>query len=828
MSIDFGKLLGGDPAGTVLPPREIFSVLPRKAQRYQYLRDVQAEVLGQWFERRNERDIIVKMNTGSGKTVVGLLILKSCLNEGRGPAVYVCPDNYLVQQVLHTAAELDIDVTDDPASGRFRRGQAILVINIYKLVNGRSVFGVGDEGSKIAIGSLVIDDAHACLSSTEGQFTMTLEGPDGAYAELFKLFRQDLYEQSEAGALDVEQYEPSKNMLVPYWAWINKGRDVMRILHPLRDTDGLKFVWPLLKENISLCHGVFGGGHLEISPRCLPIDVIPSFTNAERRVFMSATLADDSILVSDFDVDPKALDRPVTPSSASDIGDRMILVPQSLNPDVNDEDLKRFLKDLSTEYNVVVIVPSRYRAEFWADVADQTLAADNLHAGVEDLKRSHVGLVVMVNKYDGVDLPYDACRILAIDGLPDVRRRIDKIEEVALAGSDEILSQQVQRIEQGMGRGIRASDDQCVVLLMGRRLVSHLYTQGALDKFSPATRAQLELSERLSEQLGGKSLADLRQIMMYSLDQDTNWVRAGKGALVHVKYDASGKVRPLVLKQRQAFDAAQRRDYQGAVAALQEAIDQTANPKVRGWLKQQLAEYMHFLNPVDSQVVLRSAVNDNHLVLHPIEGISYTRLDTAHMNQGRQCAEHLTQCYPDGNKLVLAVHSLLDDLVFRPDTAPQFEAAMKALADLLGFRGQRPEAEYGRGPDVLWGVGALRYLVIECKNGATTQAISRSDCNQLSGSTNWFAQTYDGACERTPVMIHPVHIVEANAYPPAGMRVINQRKLDDLRASVLTFVQGVAASRRYGDPQEIAALLANQGLTGTLFVERFTVEFRAR
>ena len=40
------------------------------------------------------------MNTGSGKTVVGLIMLQSCLNENKGPAIYVVPDNYLVNQVL--------------------------------------------------------------------------------------------------------------------------------------------------------------------------------------------------------------------------------------------------------------------------------------------------------------------------------------------------------------------------------------------------------------------------------------------------------------------------------------------------------------------------------------------------------------------------------------------------------------------------------------------------------------------------------------------------------------------------------------------------------
>jgi hypothetical protein len=517
---------------------------------------------------------------------------------------------------------------------------------------------------------------------------------------------------------------------------------------------------------------------------------------------MSATIADESVLVSDFDLDTKALERLVTPSTASDIGDRMILTPQQLDPILNNQDLKEFFKALSKQYNTVVIVPSHTRAEFWKDVADQILTVENLYDGVEDLKADHVGLVVMVNKYDGIDLPYDACRILVIDGLPDVRRKIDKIQEGVLAGSDELLSQHIQRIEQGMGRAIRANDDQCIVFLMGRSLISRLYAYDALKK--------------------------LRTTIMYSLTHDTNWVRASKGALVHLRYEATGMARPLVLAQRSAFDAAQRRDYKQAVAALQEVANAQTDPRVKGWIKQQLAEYMHFTDPVKSQVILRSAVEANHMVLHPIEGISYTRLDTTKMNQARQCADYLVQTFADSNRLVLAVHSLLEDIIFKPETSEKFEEAMKQLAFLLGFKGQRPEAEFGSGPDVLWGIGSMEYLVIECKNGATAQAISKHYCDQLSGSMNWFAKRYSSDCHITPIMAHPVHIVEANAYPLTGMRVINERKLGELKDTVLAFVHALVSSDKYGDPEEIAGLLNNYNLTEARFVDRFTVAFRSK
>ena len=91
-----------------IEPREIFMTLPAKAPGYGYPRDVQSEVWKKWFELRNQKNVILKMNTGSGKTVVGLVMLQSCLNEDKGPAIYVVPDNYLVKQVIEEAKKLGI------------------------------------------------------------------------------------------------------------------------------------------------------------------------------------------------------------------------------------------------------------------------------------------------------------------------------------------------------------------------------------------------------------------------------------------------------------------------------------------------------------------------------------------------------------------------------------------------------------------------------------------------------------------------------------------------------------------------------------------------
>lgn len=65
----------------------------------------------------------------------------------------------------------------------------------------------------------------------------------------------------------------------------------------------------------------------------------------------------------------------------------------------------------SKPINVVVLVPSTKAAAVWESYADRIHYVKDLEAGVAELKTGHVGLVVLVNKYDGVDLPHEACEL---------------------------------------------------------------------------------------------------------------------------------------------------------------------------------------------------------------------------------------------------------------------------------------------------------------------------------------------------------------------------------------------------------------------------------
>lgn len=829
MPIDFSKLGGSDASETITEPRDLFNVLPGKRKgSYSYPRDVQAEVWAQWYARRSESDLTIKMNTGSGKTVVGLVLLKSCLNEGAGPAIYVAPSPPLVKQVLAEAQALGIETTEDPSSARYLSGKAILIVNIHKLINGMSVFGVGDEGVKIPIGSVVIDDAHACLVASEEQFSIRLPASNPAYKALLNAFYPDLESQSPSCALEIKDGDPDQNMVVPYWSWIDKQGKVLSALHAERKSDALKFNYPLLKDQLSLCNCVFGGGEVEITSRCLPIDRIPSFTSASRRIFMGATFGDDSILVTHFDAKPDSVQKPIVPTSSGDIGDRMILVPQELNPAITDPELKNYFKSRSKAVNVVVLVPSYRRAEFWSDVADAILRHETLMDGIAKLRAGHVGLVVLVNKYDGIDLPEDACRILVLDNLPDVRGRFDKFEQVLLQGSEQAIRDSMQRVEQGMGRGVRSNDDHCLVFLMGRSLTGQLYVRNAKKFFTPATRAQFDLSEKLAKLLQNPTLRQIHDVVVSFLQRDEGWVRPSKAAVVLAKHEPSTSLPLTALCQRQAFNAASRGDYRQACADIQRAVSEEKVQRIKGWLLWQLAGYEHRTDAARSQHTLKGALALNPQITRPMEGIEYIHMSGKLASQAALCLERLRENYTNQNAFIVDMNTHIDSLVFEPGTATRFENTLAEIAGLLGFTGQQPERDFGRGPDVLWSIGSQLFFVIECKNGAVVDTIDKHNCNQLTGSMTWFESKYGETCSAVPLMIHPAVVPEYAATLRPDTRIMNGERLAALRTALRDFAVALASKPRFGTETEAADTLSFHKLTAERFVAQYTVKPRAK
>jgi replicative superfamily II helicase len=131
----------------------------------------------------NEKDVVVKLHTGGGKTLVALLIAQSVMNETGEPVLYLAPTNQLVEQVLAKSADYGMPAVAyakrQPLPAEFLDAKSVLVGAYETVFNDRSKFGVrGSAQDPVKVGAIVLDDAHVALSSVREAFTLTISAED--------------------------------------------------------------------------------------------------------------------------------------------------------------------------------------------------------------------------------------------------------------------------------------------------------------------------------------------------------------------------------------------------------------------------------------------------------------------------------------------------------------------------------------------------------------------------------------------------------------------------------------------------------------------------
>lgn len=175
--IDFSKRIKKNVIEKSDNPVDIYNGLDRTSLAGP-LRASQEMVLSRWYsERIDEKDVIIKLHTGEGKTLIGLLTLLTNMYRGDGPCVYVCPNKYLVDQVCKEASKFGIPICTIGGKSQlpndYTSGNRILVTHVQKMFNGKTIFGTKNLSEKV--GSIVLDDAHACLDSIRESFVISIK-----------------------------------------------------------------------------------------------------------------------------------------------------------------------------------------------------------------------------------------------------------------------------------------------------------------------------------------------------------------------------------------------------------------------------------------------------------------------------------------------------------------------------------------------------------------------------------------------------------------------------------------------------------------------------
>lgn len=804
--VDFKKKVALKSKAKVTNPIDLYNTLDRKSIAGP-LRPVQEYVLNEWYDnRRNERDLIVKLHTGEGKTLIGLLILQSSINIGEGPCIYVCPNIYLVRQVCAEANKFGIPFCEieqnNVLPNEFLSGEKILITHAHKIFNGKSIFGIGNKC--VNAGTIILDDSHACIDVLKDAFTITIgkKEKENVYNKILTLFSEDLIEQGEGSFLDIKSGEYETFITVPYWAWINKKSEILKILSDESASDEIKFAWPLMKDKIIEYSCFISGNKIEITPYNVSVEQFRTFSSAKRRILMSATTQEDIFFVKGLDFSTNAVANPIKYPKSRWSGEKMVLMPSLIDEEC-DRDLvaTQFAALTNAPFGVVAIVPNTKRAVYYENIG-AIFPKNNkeLFEVIDDLRKGKFSNTVVINnRYDGIDLPDESCRVLVIDSLPYLNSYFDKYEEKCCPNSEIINKKIAQKIEQGIGRAVRGEKDYCAIIVIGSDIEK--FMRGILTRkyFSSQTQKQIEIGFEVAKMAKEEILQDdpsMKQIfslIKQILNRDEGWKEyyasemneIEDGVLdtsIYERYAAETKLEKLFSDG----------EYEKASEETQKFIDKFIHDDLeRGWYLEQKARYTFMYSQEESAHLQKVAFQKNSQLLKPNSGIIYDKVSFLNENRLIRFRKYISK-FNDFDEFSLHLNEVLNNFSFGID-ADKFESALKSIGEMLGYISQRPDQEIRKGPDNLWCASNKKYAIFECKSEVDENrgAIKKSEAGQFNNHCGWFKTEYDEYVDVLRVIVIPTKKLARDADFTDEVFVMRKNGVKKLKDNIKNFMKEI-------------------------------------
>ena len=752
-------------------PREIFKTLTLRGS-IQNIWEPQAEALSEWEKNRATPDVVIQMNTGGGKTLVGLLIAQSLVNETKGKVLYVCPTNQLVEQVESKASECGISVATYMRShwqneSVYDSSQGPCITNYAAVFHGKSFFKEHD------IRGIVFDDAHVAGNFVRGQFTIKLEQNDPAFKEVAELYRNHFVRNGQ-----IQQFEDACNgdwialLFVPSFEVSATASRLRKILlqHGIQTGDQ-RFPWAHLKDQLAHCAIFISGSGIEITPSLLPVRGLPYFGKDVRRVYLTATTPSQVEFLRTFGV--STLVR-IIPGGKSGEAQRQFLFLQG----DNDEERRNNALELVKKTKACIIAPSDRAANEWCPPATK-FDRNQGHAAIRAFAQTKSpDKLALAARYDGIDLPGDACRVLVLAGMPTGDTLIDRFTDQTLRIERIRTAHTATRVVQAIGRIFRSNTDHGTVVVANQDLERWLADPHNLRYMPILLQQQIKLGIALRDMVkeGHTNFPDLLSAVLKGRkDWDKLYAEHVSSFEAHAQNPEPQWFVDLAIGERMAFEKLWNGNHAGAASDYAHIADdaEPKDPRLAAWYRhwEGLAHNLAGDHAAAARAYLQAA-NERAELGRPTlkQGLVTVGRDLKPSAQATRISRLWEQ---KGSKLIQEIEQIKKKLVYGPATNPT-EESLRRLGELAGLVATRPEEEAGTGPDVLWrspehkaGAG------IEAKTNKkdNSQYRKKEDIGQFHDHVQWLEKEYPSE-NFHKVIVGKKHRVSEDANPPADLRII--------------------------------------------------------
>lgn len=809
----------------------------------------QADILRDYYSNfKDQSNIAIELPTGTGKTLVGLLIAeyrRRCKGE---KVVYLCPTRQLAYQVYEKAQEYGIKSSILVGSqanysasdyGSYITGDSIAITTYSAVFNTNPRLNDAN--------TIIFDDAHSAENYISSLWTFSLnrkENPE-EFANIIEIFKDDIseYHYSRIMKEDNEQNKPIYD-LIPFPKYMNKLPDLVDYIDSNIQSlqNDAKFPWSMIRKNLQACQLFFSWGEINIRPLSPPTLTHSPFENAGHKIFMSATLGEGGELERITGIKkihkipiPKGWERYSN-------GRRLILFPNRKFSQKDSLDLT--FKAIEKHGRALVLCPDKrtanyFKAQFKSEytqipIIESADIEENLYAFTSQKQ----AVLLLTSRYDGIDLSEDSCRLLVLYGMPEATN----LQEGFLwnrLNANVLLKELVRtRITQALGRCTRSSDDFTNVLLVDPNLLKFCANKENLKGFHPEIQAEIDFGLQNSETF--ESIDDFISLMSDFISDRELFAEINSAITgIREQYDkqvqkASNKLTDIVKFEIEYVYGMWKKDLEWSLEKVKAVLDSASGEELNGYRAwwyylagntAYLAKDSMGINPGLSKEYYSSALKLTYGISWLSELANSVKIDKDVKESDPYLilqAENIHDVIVDlgivGGKFEKKINEFLE--LIKSDRAEKFEKGLKLLGEYLGFESELPNGDGV--PDGIW---TLRDLIwgFEAKSDEDKKNnISISTCRQALGHKDWIRDKKNLMIEEevSVVVLSHKDTIDVSAIPHA--KNLFHLKVEEIRELSINITQVLRKVRSVVLKDSETTLFTIENIYQTLEQEKLT------
>ena len=494
----------------------------------------QGDVLRSWYDGcADSNDVAVELPTGAGKTLVGGLIGEWRRRSKGERVAYLCPTRQLAQQTAGNLRSYGLPVVlltgrvntwSAADRARYTSSESIAVSVYSHVFNSNPAI---DDAQM-----LVLDDAHAAESYVSSPWRVTIGREESAYQDVLAVIASaldPLVLNDLRGEFPDSRFATTVYLASPLGV-AQVSTELETALRIAANSSALNneatYALTMMRGHIDRCLIYVSYRSLLIRPLIAPTGFHRAFESPQQRLYMSATLGAGGELERSFGrrsikriPAPKGWDKQGT-------GRRLFCFPE-LTDDLcaSPGDADDWIADTITSVGkAVVLTPDNRTAQVFRERRIpnglEVYAAQDVEDSLSVFAEATNSVLLLTNRYDGIDLPDDSCRLVVLQDLP-ARGDLQERFLYASLGALEVLQERLRaRVVQGAGRATRNSGDYAVVIVAGNELTSFCLRRDVQGAMHPEVHAEIKFG---SQESLGISSTDMTENIGVFLQQGNEW-----------------------------------------------------------------------------------------------------------------------------------------------------------------------------------------------------------------------------------------------------------------------------------------------------------------